>query len=86
MQHDLFHHQSGAVSFHDFPSAFHGEGVSEFSGPSPAIDAEDQEESVSDCGWSPGTQVQVGEAMVGKACGANPDFLPAVLQPGTESG
>ena len=70
---------------HDFSSAIHREGVSEFSWSSAAIDAEDQEESVSDCGWSPGTQVQVGESMVGRACGANPDFLPAILQPGTES-
>ena len=67
MQHDLFDHQSGAVGLHDFPSAFHGAGVSEFSRPSPATDAEDQEESVSDCGWSPGTQVAIGESMVGRA-------------------
>src|SRR6202051_4795193 len=76
----------GAVGLHDFSSAFHGTGVSEFPPPSAAIDAEDQEESVSDCGWSSGTQVQVGESMVGRACGANPDFLPATLQSGTESG
>ena len=61
MQHDFFHYQSGAVGLHDFPSAFYGAGVSEFSWPSPTTDAEDQEESVSDCGWSPSTQVTISE-------------------------
>ena len=86
LQHDLFDHQSGAVSVHDFPSAFHGAGVSEFSRPSVALDAQEQAESVSDCGWSPGTQVAIGEPLVGRALRTNPDFPLAVLQSGTESG
>jgi hypothetical protein len=85
VQHDLFDHQSGAVGLHDFPSAFHRAGVSEFPAPSPAIDAEDKKETVSDCGWSPGTQVKVSESMVGGAPCANSDFLAAALQSGTES-
>src|SRR6266704_3208059 len=76
----------GAAGLHDFSSALHGAGVSEFSWPSPAIDAEDQEESVSDCRWSPGPQVQVGESMVGRACDANWEFLAAAVQSGTKSG
>jgi DDE superfamily endonuclease len=43
LQHDLFHHQSGAVGLHDFPTAFYGAGVSEFSWLSAAPDVEDQE-------------------------------------------
>jgi hypothetical protein len=64
---DFFHHQPGAVGLHDFPSAFHRTGVSEFSWSSPAPDAEDQEEGVSDCGWPPGSQVAIGDAVAGRA-------------------
>src|ERR1700692_1581940 len=86
VQHYLFDHQSGAVGLHDFPSALHRAGVSEFPPPSPAIDAEDEEESVPDCGWPPGIQIAVGESMVGGARWANSDLLAAVLQSRTESG
>src|SRR5258708_4467449 len=41
LQHALFHYQSGAVGLPDFPTAFYGPGVSEFSWPSPTPDAED---------------------------------------------
>src|SRR5713226_5286209 len=34
LQHDLFHYQSGAAGLHNFPTAFYGAGVSEFSWPS----------------------------------------------------
>ncbi len=51
----------------DLPPAFHDAGVSEFSWPSGALDAEDQEESVSDCGRSPGTQVASSDTLAGRA-------------------
>jgi len=67
LQHDLFDHQSGAIVLHDFPAAFHGAGVSEFSQPTAAPDAEDQAENISDCGWPPGTQVSIGAPLAGRA-------------------
>jgi len=79
VQHDLFDHQSGSAGLHDFPSAFHRAGVSEFPPPSPATDAEDQEESIPDCGRPPGPQVEVGQPVVGRACGANSAFLAAIV-------
>jgi transposase len=67
LQHDLFHYQPGAVGFHDFPTAFYGAGVSEFSWPSPTPDAEDQEEGVSGCGWSPSPQGTIRDTLAGRA-------------------
>src|SRR5258706_8969192 len=67
LQHDLCHHQSGAVGLHDFPTAFYGAGVSEFSWPSAAPDAEDQEEGVSGCGWSPSPQSAISDTLLGRA-------------------
>jgi len=67
LQHDLFHYQSGAAGLHNFPTAFYGAGVSEFSWPSPAPDAEDQEEGVSDCGWSPSPQGAIRDTLAGRA-------------------
>ena len=67
LQHDLFDHQSGAVSLHDFPATLHGAGVPEFSWPSPALDAQDQEKGISHCGWAPGTQGAFGESLAGRA-------------------
>jgi transposase len=64
---DLFDHESGAIVLHDFPSAFHGAGVSEFSQPTAAPDAENQAENISDCGWPPGTQVSIGAPLAGRA-------------------
>jgi len=64
---------------------FHCAGVSEFPRPSIALGAEEQEEGVSDRGWSPGTQVAIGESLVGAVQHANPDFPFAVLQFGIES-
>ena len=57
----------GRLAFMIFRQRFTARVFIEFSRPSLALDAEDQEESVSDRGWSPGPQVAISESLVGRA-------------------
>jgi hypothetical protein len=80
-QHDLIDHQPGAARLHDFPSALHRIGVSEFPPLPPAIDAEQEEESISDAGHAVHKSPIGGRNMLRKV-----GLLAAVLRSETESG